>query len=327
MKRRDFLGAVGGAFSIALCNDASAQQSVPTIGFLHSGSAEQNANRLAAFRKGLAEEGFEEGRNLAIEFRWANGQNDRLAAMTADLIGRKVALIATLGSTPAALAAKAVTSTVPLLFAIGVDPVSLGLAASLSRPGGNATGVTSLNAELAAKRLGVLRDLVPGATHYYTLINPDSSLTAPFMADLTMAAAKLPIQIEQVRARNFPEVEAAFAAIPDRPGTVIVLPPDSVFYVHREALARLAARRRIPAIYDVRDYVDAGGLVSYGTDFLNVMQIAGSYAGRILKGEKPSDLPVQQTTKFEMVLNLKSAKALGIEVPTRLLATADDTVD
>lgn len=306
---------------------AAQQSAMPVIGFLHSGSAEQNVERLAAFRKGLSDRGFIEGKNVRIEYRWAEGRNDELPALAADLVRQHVALIATPGSTPASVAAKAATSSIPIVFAVGTDPVALGLITSLSRPGGNATGVTSLNAELAAKRLGLFRDLVPNAARYFTLINPTSELARPFTRDLESAAATLGITIEVLRASTDSEIEAAFASLPQQPGTVMVFGPDAFFYTRRAQIAELALRHAVPTIFDVGDYVKAGGLVGYGADFLNVMELAGRYAGRILQGEKPADLPVQQPTKFELVINVKTAKALGIEVPTKLLLIADEVVE
>lgn len=327
MRRRDFL-KVAGAAALPWPHGAWAQQStVPVIGFLHGGSPDQNVKRLAAFHRGLGEEGFVEGQNVAIEFRWAAGKDEKLPEMAADLIQRQVALIATLGSTAGAVAAKRATTSIPVVFAIGADPVVLGLVPSLNRPGGNVTGISSLNSELAAKRLGVFREMVPQAAHYYSLVNPNSPLTASFVKDLQAAAAALGIRIEILRAGTDAEIDSVFANMPRRPGTVLVFPPDAFFYIRRERLAALTARYAVPAIFDVRDYVDAGGLVSYGTDFLNVMQLAGNYVGRVLKGAKPADLSVQQAAKFEMVINLKTAKTLGIEVPSKLLFTADDVIE
>jgi putative ABC transport system substrate-binding protein len=327
MKRRKVLGLIGGAAAAWPMAVRAQQPAMPVIGFLHSGSPDQYIKRLEAFRKGLNQEGFIEGKTVTIEYRWAAGQNEKLPAMAADLIRQQVALIATPGSSPATMVAKDATKTIPVVIAIGADPVALGLVASISHPGGNITGVTSINAELAAKRLGVLRDLAPQAAHFFALVNPGSMLTEPFIKELDAAAATLGIKIEVIRAGSVEEIEAAFAGLPQQPGNVLVFPPDSFFYVHRERLAALAVRHAVPAIFDVRDYVDAGGLASYGTDFLNVMELAGNYAGRILKGEKPADLPVQQTSKFELAINLKTAKALGIEVPSKLLFTADVVIE
>ena len=327
MGRRELLMLLASAATSWPRVVAAQQGTMPVIGFLHSGSADQNVERLAAFRKGLSDRGFIDGKNVRIEYRWAEGRNDELPALAADLVRQQVSLIATPGSTPASVAAKAATSSIPIVFAVGTDPVALGLIASLSRPGGNATGVTSLNAELAAKRFGVFRDLVPNAARYFTLINPTSELAAPFLKDLESAAASLGIAIEVLRASTDPEIEAAFASLPQQPGTVMVFGPDAFFYTRRAQIAALALRHAMPTIFDVGDYVRAGGLVSYGADFLNVMELAGRYAGRILQGEKPADLPVQQPTKFELVINIKTAKTLGLEVPTKLLLIADDVVE
>jgi putative ABC transport system substrate-binding protein len=327
MQRRQFLLALGGACLAGPVGARAQTASMPLVGFLHSSSQDQNMSRLAGFRRGLTEQGFVEGQNVAIEYRWADGDPGKLSVMAADLIRRQVALIATPGSTPATLVAKQATGTIPIVFAIGADPVKLGLVASMTRPGGNATGISSANAELAAKRLDVLRKLVPQAARYFTLINPESALTEPFMQDLQSAAATLGLRIEILRAASEKDIELAFAALPKQPGNAMVFPPDSFFYLHRAKVTALALEHQVPAIFDVRDYVEAGGLVSYGTDFVDVTRLAGNYAGRILKGEKPADLPVQQTTKFELVLNLKTAKALGLAVSDNLLSTADDVIE
>ena len=326
MRRREFVGLLGGAAALPLAARAQ-PAAMPVIGFLHAGSPEENAKRLAAFRRGLAQAGFVEGQNVAIEYRWAAGNNEQLKAMAADLVGRKVAVITTPGSTAAAVVAKAATSTIPVVFSSGTDPVALGLVSSLNRPGGNATGITSLNAELAAKRLGLFHDFVPKAAHYFTLVKPTSELAAPFVKDLQGAASSLGIKIDVLNANTVEEIDAAFAAIPQAPGNVMVFGPEGFFYVHRARIAELALRRAIPTIFDVRDYVDAGGLASYGSDYFDVMELTGNYVARILKGEKPADLPVQQATKFELVINRKTAKALGIELSPTLIATADDVVD
>lgn len=326
MRRREFFGAMVGAVGLPRMMRAQ-PAAMPVIGFLHAGSPEENVKRLAAFRKGLADAGFVEGQNVAVEYRWASGKNDELLAMAADLIRRKVAVIATPGSTAASVVARAATSTIPIVFSSGTDPVALGLVASLSRPGGNATGITSLNAELAAKRLGLLQDLVPAASHYFTLVKPTSELAAPFLKDLQGASASTGIHVEVLTANTADEIDRAFAGLPQQPGNVMVFGPEGFFYIHRARIAELALRQALPTFFDVRDYVDAGGLASYGSDYSNVMELTGNYVARVLKGERPADLPVQQATKFELVLNLKTAKALGLEVPSKLLATADDVVE
>jgi putative ABC transport system substrate-binding protein len=275
----------------------------------------------------LKESGFVDGQNVAIEYRWAMGQNEKLPALAADLIRRQVSVIATLGSTPASIVARKATATIPLVFATGGDPVELGLVASLNRPGGNVTGITSLNGDLAAKRFAVIRQLLPQATRFFALVNPSSQLAERFVADLNAGAASLAVHVDVLHASSDGEIEAAFAGLPQQPGTVLVFSPDAFFYTRRALIASLAMRRSVPTIFDVREYVDDGGLVSYGTDFLSVMQLAGNYTGRVLKGEKPADLPVVQAEKFEFVINLKTAKALGISVPPILLAITDDVIE
>jgi putative ABC transport system substrate-binding protein len=327
MKRRKFITLIGGG-AIALPLAALAQHSaMPVIGFLHSGAPEQNVKRMAAWRKGLNEAGFVEGHNVAIEYRWAGGRNDRLPELAADLIHRQVAVISTAGSTPAALAAKAATTTIPVVFGAGADPVELGLVPNLNHPGGNVTGVTSLNAEVAAKRLGLFRELVPQAQRYFALVNPTSALAELFIKDLQAGGATVGIQAEILRASTDREIEAAFASLPQQPGNVMVFGPDAFFFIRRAQIVALMARHAIPSVHDARDYVESGALMSYGADFLNVMQLAGGYTARVLKGEKPADLPVMLSSKFELVLNLKTAKALGLSVPDKLLALADEVIE
>lgn len=247
--------------------------------------------------------------------------------MAADLVERNVGMLVAPGSTAAAVAAKRATSAIPIVFSSGSDPVALGLVASLNRPGGNATGITSLNSELAAKRLGVFRELAPKATHYFTLVKPTSELAAPFVADLSEAAGRIGLRIEVLKADTPAQIDAAIAAIPREQACGLIFGPEGFFYIHRSRIAALALQRRLPAIFDVRDYVDAGGLASYGSDYFNVMELTGQYAGRVLKGEKPADLPVQQAAKFEFVINRRTATALGLDLSPTLLATADEVLD
>jgi putative ABC transport system substrate-binding protein len=324
MRRREFLGALAGVAVMPLVTGA---QGMPVVGFLHAGSPEENEKRLAAFRKGFAAGGFVEGQNVTVEYRWARGKNQSLAGMAAELVGKAVTIIVTPGSTAAAVAAKKATSTIPIVFSSGADPVGLGLVESLNRPGGNATGITSLNAELAAKRLGLFRELAPKTKRYFTLVKPSSELAAPFVKDLEGAAAGLGLHVDVLNADTTDQIDKAFAQIPREQACGVVFGPEGFFYVHRARIAELALARKLPTIFDVRDYAEAGGLASYGSDYYNVMELTGSYAARVLKGEKPADLPVQQATKFEMVLNRRTAKALGIEISATLLATADDVIE
>jgi putative ABC transport system substrate-binding protein len=326
MRRREFLSvlAVAASWPLAAC---AQQPAIPVIGFLHQGSPDQNIERLATFRKGLGQAGFVEGQNITIEFRWADGQVDRLPALAADLVQRQVALIATPFSTDAALAAKAATKAIPVVFVSSADPVQIGLVASLNRPGGNITGVTTLNTELAPKRLELLRNLVPNASRYFALINPTSNLAGAFIKDLETAAAILGIRIDFLRASNDRELETAFASIPQQSGSVLISSTDAFFFVRREQIATLAIRHGLPAIFDARVYTMAGGLMSYAGDDTDMMLLTVSYIGRILRGERPADLPVAQPTKFALTINLKTAKALGLNVPPALLATADEVIE
>lgn len=326
MRRRDILTLLAGAAAWPAAARAQ-KPGQPVIGFLHASSQRETGKRLDAFHKGLNETGFVDGQNITIEYRWADGDADRLPEMAAELVRRQVTLIATPGSGTAAVAAKAATSSIPIVFATGADPVALGLVASLNHPGGNVTGIVSQNVELAAKRLEVLRELVPQATHYFAMVNPGSSLTEPFVDDLQAGAKKLGINVGILKAGSEAEIDAAFAGLPQQSGTALVLSSDAFLYGRRRQIVALAARYGVPAIYDGRDYVDAGGLASYGADFLNVMELAGNYVGRVLKGEKPADLPVMRSEKFELVINLKTAKSLGLTIPDKMLALADAVIE
>ena len=326
MRRREFITLIGGAATWPLAARAQ-QPPMPVIGFLHSGSPEQNVERLAAYRKGLNEAGFIENRNVAIEFRWAAGHNDRLPALAANLVRQQVAVIATPGSTPAALAAKAATSNIPIVFAIGADPVELGLVASLNRPGGNVTGITSMNADIAAKRFELIRELVPQAARYFGMVNPASPLAQPMSKALEAGAATLGIHVDIIRASTDPEIDAAIDGLPQSSINVMVSGTDSLFYIRRAHIAALALHHRLPTIFDDRAYAAAGALASYGADFLNLMELAGDYTGRVLKGQKPADLPAIQAAKFEFVINGSTAKTLGMAIPPTLLALADEVVE
>jgi putative ABC transport system substrate-binding protein len=330
MRRREFMALIGGAAAAPVLAPLAAraqQPALPVVGLLQAGSAEPNAKRAAAFREGLSMVGYVDGQNVQIEARWAGGRNDRLPEMAIDLVRRRVAVIATPVSTAATLAAKAATATIPIVFAVGGDPLKLGLVKSLNRPDGNATGISILNVELTAKRFGLLHQLAPQAAHYFALVNPNSALTEPIVKALQGDIPGIGRSVEIVQAGSDSEIDAAFAAISQTGGGVLMVPPDEFFFSRATQLVALASRYALPTIYPYREGADAGGLMSYGTDELSVYQQAGIYVGRILKGEKPADLPVMQPTKFEFVINLKAAKALGLAIPPTLLALADEVIE
>ena len=328
MNRRQFITLLGSA-AAAWPFAARAQQSaVPVIGLVNAGSREASVSRVAAFRKGLSEIGYVEGQNVAVEYHWLGGQYDRLPTLMADLVGRRVAVIATPGSTPAASAAKAATTTIPIVFAVGEDPVKLGLVSSLARPGGNATGTNVFLWEIAAKRLGLLHELVPRAVRVAVLINPANVPSAEAtLRDLPEAARAIGLQIQILNASTSGEIEAAFATLVRDRADVLFVAADSFFISRRIQFATLAARHGIPAACSTREEVEAGGLMSYGTDISDMWRQVGLYAGQVLKGAKPADLPVVQSTKFEFVINLVTARALGLEVPPALLARADEVIE
>ena len=327
MRRREFITLLGGSAAAWPLAARAQQPATPVVGFLHSGSPESNVNRVAAFRKGLSEAGYVEGQNVTIEYRWAAGQDDRLADLAADLIRRWVAVIATPGSPSALLAAKAATTTIPIVFLIGRDPVALGLVASLNRPGGNATGVYLQLMELVAKGLGLLRELARGANRFVVLVNPNTAYTDVVVKDLEASALALGLPIEFLRASTGREIDAAFANLVQKPGCALFVVTDAVFVSRRAQIVTLAARHALLAIYPTRDFAEIGGLMSYGPDLADAYHQTGVYVGRVLKGEKPADLPVVQPTKFELVINLNTARALGLTVPDRLLAVADEVIE
>jgi putative tryptophan/tyrosine transport system substrate-binding protein len=325
--RRELLAALGGAAAWPLA--ARAQQPArPVVEFLHPGASEIGARDVAAFRKGLHETGYIEGQNVTVEYHWLEGQYDRLPPLIADLIRRPVAVIAIPGSGPAARAAKAATATIPIVFGVAGDPVQLGLVASLARPGGNATGVNFLSEEVAAKRLRLLHELVPKAVRVAVLVNSaNAAATENTLRDLHEAAPIIGLQIQVLKAGTTGEIDAAFAMLARERPDALFVGPDGFFSSRRVQFAILAARERIPATYTQRGYVAAGGLMSYGTDQLEMTRQVGVYTGSILKGTKPADLPVLQSTKFEFVINLQTARALGIEVPPGVLSIADEVIE
>ena len=326
MRRRAFVTILGSVV-VALPLAARAQQPVmPVIGFLSARSPGESGDVVAAFRQGLREAGFVEGQNLGIAFRWAEGRYDRLPALVAELVGLRVTLLFAAGGPPSILAAKAATSTIPIVFTGTGDPVGLGIVASLNRPGGNVTGMSFFTMALVAKSVGLLKELRPTATAITYLVNP-SSPSAKIQAKEAQAAARaLGIQLHVLNASTDDDLDAAFAALAKLRSVGLAIPADAFFDSHRERIVALSARHAVPAIYPWRDYVVAGGLMSYGSSLTDSYHGAGIYAGRILNGEKPADLPVQQPTKFELVINLKTAKALGLTIPPALLLRADEVI-
>jgi len=324
MKRREFITLIGGAAAWPLAARAQ-QPAMPVVGFLNGASPDGYAPMLAGFRQGLKETGYVEGRNVAIEYRWLEGQYDRAPSMAAELVRRQVAVI--VANTPGNLAAKAATTTIPIVFSTGGDPVQMGLVASLSRPGGNVTGVTQMNQGVAPKRLELAHELVPTATTMALLVNRTSPNTEPQVRDLQAAARTLGLQLHVLHAATDGDFDTVFATLAKLQAGALVIGPDGFFNSRSELLATLTLRHRVPAMYEDRPFAVAGGLMSYGGSTPSMYRVAGTYTGRILKGEKPADLPVQQATKIELVINLKTAKALGLEVPAAVLARADEVIE
>jgi len=325
--RRKFLATLGGA-AVAWPLAARAQQpAMPVIGFLNGASQEGYAPSVAAFRQGLNEAGYVEGQNVTIEYRWAEGQYDRLPSLAAELIQQKVSVIAAT-STPAALAAKAATSTVPIVFTTGGDPIKLGLVASMRRPGGNVTGATQLTVEVGPKRLELARELFPGATTFALLVNPANPVAATVSKDLQAVADTLAVRLHVLHASTEADFEAVFATAAQlRAAALVISTADPLFNSHAAQLGALALRHSVPAIYQLREFATAGGLMSYGGYTTDTYRLGGVYTGRILKGEKPADLPVVQSTKVELIVNLKTARALGITVPLPLSGRADEVIE
>ena len=327
MQRREFITLSVGA-ALALPHNARAQEPMPVIGLLASASPDQWVERLNAFRRGLADSGYVEGKNVTIEYRWADGRNERLPALATELVVRRVAVLVALGNTPSVQALKAATTTIPIVFRVAIDPVAIGLVASLGRPGGNLTGVTTLGVEVGPKQLQLLYQLVPSAKAIALLVNP----TNPTLADvqlrtLAAAARNFGIELPVLKASSDREFEGAFDTLARLRAGGLVIGVDAFFNSRNELLADFAIRRAVPTASAYREFTVAGGLMSYGGSVSDASRLAGAYAGRILKGSKPSDLPVQQVAKLELVINLKTAKALGIVIPPNLLASADEVIE
>jgi putative ABC transport system substrate-binding protein len=328
MKRRAFITLLGGAAATWPLVARAQQSAMPVIGFLHPGSIDVIADRVRTFRQGLKDTGFIEGENVAIEFRWAEDQIERLPVLAAELVRRQVTVITAVGGNAPALTAKTATSTIPIVFAVGEDPVGLGLVASIARPGGNLTGINFLAAELHAKRLELLRELVPGAVRLAVLINPGNAVNAETtLRDVQSAARAVGLQMQIIRASTGREIDAAFATMARERPDALLVGGDPFFNSRRVQLALLAARNAVSAAYASREYAEVGGLMSYGPNFLDAYRQVGVYVGRILKGAKPADLPVVQSSKFELVINAQTARVLGLTVPASLLARADEVIE
>ncbi len=325
MKRREFITLLGGAVAWPLAARGQ-QPAMPVIGFMNDGTPEDQARSLAAFQQGVSESGYIEGQNVTIEYRWAEGHYDRLPGLAADLVRRQVTVIAAT-TTPAALAAKAATAVIPIVFETAGDPVTLGLVARLNRPEGNVTGVTQLSSELVSKRLGLMHDLIPTATIIGLLVDPKDPRADTQTRDMQEAAHALGLQIHILNARTEAEIDTAFAILAQLRAGALIVGTGELFNSRREQLVALAARQGVPAIFQYREYVAAGGLMSYGASRTDPYRLAGIYTGRVLKGAKPADLPVMQSSKFELVINLKTAKTLGLTIPPGVLAIADEVIE
>jgi len=328
MRRRDFIKAVFGSAAVWPLAAHAQRPAMPVVGFLSNASADLYVARLDAFRRGLKEAGYVESQNVAIEYRWADGKNDRLPALAADLVRRGVNVLVAGGGTPTAVAAKTATVTVPIVFAVAVDPVKAGLVESMTRPGGNLTGVVNLAVQVAPKRLELLRELVPKATTIATLVNPaNPALVEPYLETLQPVARSLGVQLHVLNASTDRDLETVFASLAQLRAGGLLIMPDVFFTTRAEQLAALSLRHAVPSIYEYRPFAAAGGLVSYGPDEAEYYRLVGIYAGKILKGEKPVNLPVVQSSKVEMIINLKTAKALGINVPQPLAGRADEVIE
>jgi putative ABC transport system substrate-binding protein len=327
VNRRNFITLLSGAAAAWPLAARAQQTAMQVIGFIRDGTADASAHYVAAFRKGLSEVGVVEGQNVTVEYHWLEGRHDRLPALMADLVRRQVAVMATVGNVPT-LAAKAATATIPIVFGVGDDPVRLGLVASFARPGGNATGINFLNQEVASKRLRLLHELVPNAVRVALLVNPANAAgTETALRIVQEAAPTIGLQIQILKASTSREIDAAFATIEREHPDALFVSGDAFFISRAVQFATLTARSRIPATYAGREFVAVGGLMSYGTSIADAHRLAGIYTGRILKGEKPADLPVMQPIKFELIINLQTARSLGIEVPPGVLSIADEVIE
>ena len=328
IRRREFITLLGGTAAAWPLAARAQQPTMPVIGFLSSASPNLYSDRLRTFREGLKEAGYVAGRNVEIDYRWAEGHNDRLPALAAELVHREVTVIAAAGGTPSALAAKAATATIPIVFGVAVDPVEVGLVASLNRPGGNLTGVTNLNAEVGPKRLELLHELLPAATIIAVLVDPTSpTLAEAFLRDLQAAARDLGVRLHVLQASKEGDFDTVFATLIQLRASALIIGPSTYFVARSEQLAALAVRHAVPTIFHYRPFAAAGGLMSYGSSETNYYRLVGIYAGRILKGEKLADLPVQQATKVELIINLKTARALGLTIPLPLIGRADEVIE
>jgi putative ABC transport system substrate-binding protein len=328
VRRRAFIRLLGGAAAWPLSARAQQPPAIPVIGYIDAGSPEPAAHLVSAFRGGLGEIGFVEGRNVRIEYRWAYNMNERLPELAADLVHRRVAVIVTPQSTAAAMAVKAATRTIPIVFGTGSDPVEAGLVTSLNRPGDNITGITFMNVEITAKRLGFLHELLPSATRFAVLINPKNSVIAETVTrEAQTVASTMGRQVEVVRASTNREIDAAFATLKQKRVDALLVAPDTLMANRRVQIATLAVRQGIPVIAPQREFAEAGGLMSYGTNFKDTYRQTGIYTGRVLKGESPADLPVVRATKFEFIINLQTARTIDLEIPPTLLALADEVIE
>jgi putative ABC transport system substrate-binding protein len=327
LRRRQFITLLGGAAAAWPLTARAQQPATPVVGFLSHGSAESDSDHSQAFRKGLNEAGFTDGRNVAIEYRWANFQLGRLPSLAADLVRRQAAVIAATGNLGTVLAAKEAAATTPIVFNVGIDPVKAGLVAALNKPGGNITGITSVNTQLGSKHVGLMHELLPNATRFALLVGDDPANVMDMITGAQEAAAALGLQIDMLYASTGGDIETALAGVVQKQASALIITPGNLFIQRRVQIAVLAVRDSVPAIYVNRVFPEAGGLMSYGSDWTDTFRQAGIYCGRILKGEKPADLPVLQQTKFHLVINLNTAKALRLQIPPTLLAVADEVIE